>query len=73
MSETQRQQAPQEPAVGTRGVRGLARRLLRMHLDKSAARIVLVGLAFGLTYLVIALRLVAIGFSGEEKGSAHHA
>jgi cell division protein FtsI (penicillin-binding protein 3) len=44
-----------------------------MHLDKSVARIVLVGLAFGLTYLVIALRLVAIGFSGEEKGGAHHA
>ena len=73
MSETPGRKGPQEPAVEGRGVRGLARRLLRMHLDKSAARIVLVGLAFGLTYLVIALRLVAIGFSGEEKGSAHHA
>jgi cell division protein FtsI (penicillin-binding protein 3) len=73
MSETQGRKGPQEPAVDGRGARGLARRLLRMHLDKSAARIVLVGLAFGLTYLVIALRLVAIGFSGEERGSAHHA
>jgi cell division protein FtsI (penicillin-binding protein 3) len=73
MSGTQGRKGPQEPPVEGQGVRGLARRLLRMHLDKSAARIVLVGLAFGLTYLVIALRLVAIGFSGEEKGGAHHA
>jgi cell division protein FtsI (penicillin-binding protein 3) len=74
MSETQGRRGPQEPPVEpARGVRGLAGRLLRMHLDKSAARIVLVGLAFGVTYLVIALRLVAIGFSGEERGSAHHA
>ena len=74
MSETQGRRGPQEPPVEpARGVRGLAGRLLRMHLDKSAARIVLVGLAFGVIYLVIALRLVAIGFSGEERGSAHHA
>ncbi|MBV9567014.1 MAG: penicillin-binding protein 2, partial [Hyphomicrobiales bacterium] len=62
------QQSPDSEAAG---VRSLARRLLRMHLDKSAARILLVGIAFGIVYVVIALRLVAIGFSGEEKGGLH--
>jgi len=74
VKNSQRPRGAQESSVETpRGLPGLAHRLLRMRLDKSAARIVLVGLAFGVTYLAIALRLVAIGVSGEEKSSAPHA
>ncbi|MBV9588636.1 MAG: penicillin-binding protein 2 [Hyphomicrobiales bacterium] len=73
MNETLETQDPQDAASGeAKGLRGLASRLLRMRLDKSAARILLVGLAFGVVYGVIAFRLVAIGFSGEEKGGARH-
>jgi cell division protein FtsI (penicillin-binding protein 3) len=73
MSEDQGRRSTKElPTGAIGGARNLARRLLRMHVDKSGARIVLVGLAFGVVYLVIALRLVAIGFTGEHAG-AHHA
>ena len=73
MSEDQGRRSTKELPIGAiGGARKLARRLLRMHVDKSGARIVLVGLAFGVVYLVIALRLVAIGFTGEHAG-AHHA
>ena len=73
MSEDQGRRGTKELPIGAiGGARKLARRLLRMHVDKSGARIVLVGLAFGVVYLVIALRLVAIGFTGEHAG-AHHA
>jgi cell division protein FtsI (penicillin-binding protein 3) len=47
--------------------------LLRMHVDKSSARIVLVGVAFCAVYLTIAGRLVAIGLGGGEKTGTHHA
>jgi cell division protein FtsI (penicillin-binding protein 3) len=73
MNEDQGRRSTKELPIGAiGGARNLARRLVRMHVDKSGARIVLVGLAFGVVYLVIALRLVAIGFTGEHAG-AHHA
>jgi len=53
-------------------IRATLRSLLRMHVDKSAARIVLVALAFGVVYVAIAARLVAIGLRGDERGGVHH-
>jgi len=55
------------------GLASLLGSLLRMHVDKSSARIVLVGLAFCGIYLAIAARLVTIGVWGEERASAHRA
>ncbi|SDR61111.1 cell division protein FtsI (penicillin-binding protein 3) [Rhizobiales bacterium GAS191] len=51
----------------------MLRNLLRMHVDKSSARIILVALAFGAVYFAIIGRLVEIGLTGQEQASAHRA
>jgi cell division protein FtsI (penicillin-binding protein 3) len=67
--------AERDPAPKKAGgrLRALLFSLLRMHVDKSSARIVLVGLVFCGVYLSIVGRLAAIGFWGGEKVNAHHA
>ena len=47
--------------------------LLRMHVDKTSARILLVALAFGAVYVAIMGRLVEIGLTSQEQASAHRA
>jgi len=61
------------PATRAAPLRSLARSLLRMHIDKSSARILLVALAFGAIYATIAGRLVSIGLNGDERAVNHRA
>jgi cell division protein FtsI (penicillin-binding protein 3) len=64
-------EAPAAPGRLPR-MRRIATTLLRMQVDRSSARISLLALAFAGVYLVIAGRLLEIGFSGDQPASARH-